>query len=159
MTNIPKTAIYRSKLSAPVSYLMNEGYLLGFKILDYGCGRGKDSQVLSCTGYDPVFFPTKPKGKFDIVLCTYVANVLPPRELPKLVRALHSYVRKGGQIFLTTRRDLPKKGRQGRGCWQYNHDLSKWGVSIYRSSRFEIYLIQESTWTSKKSSKRLPKRQ
>ena len=52
MDNSHKTAIKRNKLSAPMRYL-SENNLLKGDLLDYGCGRGDDADLLSMDKYDP----------------------------------------------------------------------------------------------------------
>lgn len=49
--------------------------------LDYGCGLGDDVRILrdrqyKSVGYDPYYFPKIQKGKFDVVSCGHVLNVL-----------------------------------------------------------------------------------
>lgn len=75
------TAIARSKPSRPCLWL--EGILTDgdISILDYGCGKGGDVRYLNsigraAIGYDPHFFPEKPEGTFDMVMCNYVLNVV-----------------------------------------------------------------------------------
>ena len=60
------TAIKRNKISAPVRFLYDNGLIYG-KTLDYGCGRGFDTEALQITGYDPnsLKYSTLPKDKFD----------------------------------------------------------------------------------------------
>src|SRR5210317_1528524 len=87
------TAIHRTKPSAPLTRLLPE--LEGrrspilkkhhFRILDYGCGHGKDVEHLRSLGYnaygwDPYHGDTTirlPVWKWDVILCTYVLNVIP----------------------------------------------------------------------------------
>ena len=73
--NSHKTAITRTKMSAPVKFLKGQGLLQG-RTLDYGCGKGFDADVLQCSKYDPHFSPELPKGKFDTIICNYVLNVI-----------------------------------------------------------------------------------
>jgi hypothetical protein len=52
--------------------------------LDYGCGYGKDVEILKAKGYqsigyDPYYFPDCPTEKADVVTCAYVLNVLTQR--------------------------------------------------------------------------------
>ena len=62
------TAIKRTKLSVPIRGLD----LKGKRVLDYGCGRGSDADLLGADKYDPYYFPERPTGKYDVILCTYV---------------------------------------------------------------------------------------
>lgn len=78
------TAIERTSLSYPARIVLNENKIIG-KVLDFGCGIGKDVELLKhkgfdILGYDPFYFPELPKEKFDTILCFYVLNVLLPEE-------------------------------------------------------------------------------
>ncbi len=77
------TAMERDYLSNPARFLLKQNLLRG-KILDFGCGLGKDVELLQqksfdIVGYDPHYFPTLPaaaKEKFDTIICLYVLNTL-----------------------------------------------------------------------------------
>ena len=74
------TAIQRTKLSFP-SRILHERKLLKGQVLDFGCGFGKDTELLqqqgvNIQGYDPYYQPIYPQQKFDTVLSNYVLNVL-----------------------------------------------------------------------------------
>ncbi|MGX7761016.1 DNA phosphorothioation-associated putative methyltransferase [Streptomyces angustmyceticus] len=76
------TAIGRADLSAPVRQALADRQLAtGRSVLDYGCGRGADVralQRLGCTvdGWDPFFRPGGRIEPADVVLLTYVLNVI-----------------------------------------------------------------------------------
>ena len=74
------TAIEREYWSFPARYLWKNQLLQG-KILDFGCGYGKDVEKLQqkgldIQGYDPYYQPQYPQGTFDTIICGYVLNVL-----------------------------------------------------------------------------------
>jgi SAM-dependent methyltransferase len=76
-------APYRKILSPTVRYLIRYGLLdKSDSFLDFGCGRGFDFQELQKQGYnaqgfDPYYFPDCDLlGKFDVVSCNYVLNVV-----------------------------------------------------------------------------------
>jgi len=98
-------------------------------------------EVLGCDGYDPHWLPTKPKGKFQTILCTYVVNVLPKKEILPLLQSMRAHLKKGGSMLVSVRRDLPEEGREGRGCVQYPHKLDKYGESIKKTKNWEMYRI------------------
>jgi DNA phosphorothioation-associated putative methyltransferase len=76
------TAIGRSTLSMPARQAVIDHQIgPGFDVLDYGCGRGDDVHSLkqmqvSVTGWDPHYFPTIQLSAADVVLMTYVLNVI-----------------------------------------------------------------------------------
>lgn len=154
-----KTALHRKKLSSPAMLLLKKGLLVG-KVLDYGCGRGDlatfivpidDSRVgprphprypypTSITQWDPHFFPKKPRGKFDTVVCIYVLNVLDPVSRKKALQDAQGYVKNNGRLYIAVRRDITDVTEGHKGVFQYPVKLDDPFVSIFRrSGRFEIY--------------------
>ncbi|MEI7686912.1 MAG: DNA phosphorothioation-associated putative methyltransferase [Planctomycetota bacterium] len=86
-TDIPavprhKTAIHRCDLSRPMKCALADGLIEGdVTVLDYGCGHGRDVQLLQereivCDGWDPVFRPDGPRRPADIVNLGFVINVI-----------------------------------------------------------------------------------
>jgi DNA phosphorothioation-associated putative methyltransferase len=77
-----KTAIKRTDLSLPVRCAIRDGLIdPGRSILDYGCGHGRDPELLSARGYiaqgwDPNFFPNGRRQQADVVNLGYVINVI-----------------------------------------------------------------------------------
>ena len=64
------TAKERELMSFPARLLLNK-YLLVGDVLDFGCGFGKDVELLNAkginiTGYDKHYFPKYPQKKFDV---------------------------------------------------------------------------------------------
>lgn len=111
-----RTAIGRRGPSVPLRWLLKSGELAREEsILDYGCGRGVDVDFLGCEGYDPSTDRPEhskiPDKKFDVVLCTYVLNVIQcPSEREAVVNQVKSLLRPGGRAYFTVRRDIPKAG-------------------------------------------------
>ncbi|WP_371632812.1 DNA phosphorothioation-associated putative methyltransferase [Streptomyces sp. NBC_01259] len=76
------TAIGRANLSMPARQALADRQLNDCRsVLDYGCGRGDDMralQRLGCTidGWDPYFRPGGHLKPADVVLLTYVLNVI-----------------------------------------------------------------------------------
>ena len=89
------TAIGRARLSLPARRALGDLQLRpGVAVLDYGCGRGGDVRALQhlgldVTGWDPVHFPEGQRRPADVVLLTYVLNVIedPAERRRTLVRA------------------------------------------------------------------------
>lgn len=95
------TAIARTSVSRPVKDLT--GFFTG-RVLDYGCGRGFDAEHLGAEKYDAHYFPEKPFGRFDVVLCNYVVNTIVNESDRVLTvgRALR-FVTNGGLFIITSR--------------------------------------------------------
>lgn len=77
-----RTAMGRTGLSMPLRRMLVDG-LLGRdqSVFDYGCGRGQDVQTLKqlsipASGWDPYFQPDSPLIDSDVVMLTYVLNVI-----------------------------------------------------------------------------------
>lgn len=84
-----RTAIRRHSMSAPVRRML-EADVLDFendRIIDIGCGHGRDRIALGIEGWDPVWRPELPEEEdFDVGLMIYVLNTLPPGEREKAVQ-------------------------------------------------------------------------
>jgi len=99
-----ETAIARKTLSVPARRL-REANLVKGRVLDYGCGKGQDAKGLRCDKYDPHYAPSKPRGKYDTILCSYVLNVLDTPERAKVLADIRKLLKKGGRAYITVRRD------------------------------------------------------
>lgn len=83
-TNIDRqrTALRRHELSSPIQHLLALGFLDGRRsLLDYGCGRGDDLNLLNAmgidaAGWDPMFRPDGDRRTSDIVNLGFVLNVI-----------------------------------------------------------------------------------
>lgn len=77
-----KTAILRGDYSRPIKYALRDGLIdQSISVLDYGCGRGEDVDLLSregimASGWDPAYCPTGEKSPADLVNLGYVINVI-----------------------------------------------------------------------------------
>lgn len=120
------TAISRKELSAPSRYLKENGLLVG-KLLDYGCGKGKDADILGATKFDPHFFPDMDALysnldtiQFDTIYCNFVFNVVEDAaERLVVFHNLCNHLKSGGTCYITVRRDKKKlKGKTSKGTWQ-----------------------------------------
>lgn len=77
-----RTAIRRAGISKPLRLAIRDRVLSpGQAVLDYGCGRGEDVERLghmgfSVNGWDPHFAPEGRRVASDVVMLTYVLNVI-----------------------------------------------------------------------------------
>ncbi len=131
--------MHRKQPSVPILWLALHGYLKG-RSLDFGCGHGLDAEMFDTDRYDPHWHPALPEGPYDTIICTYVLNVVSPETQEQILAQIKSLLAPTGRAFVTVRRDLPREGRQGRGCWQRYVELEQdpireiGGYAIYEIS-------------------------
>ncbi len=106
-----QTAIVRRAPSLPARFLADR-IRRARRPLDYGCGRGFDAAYYKMAHYDPHFYPTRPKGKFDLIAVTYVLNVVSKREETKIIRDVRRLLTKSGKVYFTVRREPTSAKRQ-----------------------------------------------
>ena len=105
--------------------------------LDYGCGKGSDANIMGLLKYDPHFFPMKPMGKFNLITCIYVLNVLHPAEQIKVVQEVSDLLMPGGVAYFAVRRDVKQNGPTSKGTYQCNVELDL--PKMVESRSFCIY--------------------
>ncbi len=140
------TAKERHALSFPAKLLLNKNLLKG-EVLDFGCGFGKDVELMKekgidITGYDKHYFPEYPKRKFDTILCFYVLNVLLPEEQAIVLMELSQLVKPTGKVYIAVRRDLQFEGFRTHKIHQkqtYQCNVILNSKSFYRNDNCEIY--------------------
>lgn len=162
MDNSWKTAITRTRPSAPVSWLEkrhrhltdNPNWTvkdtvedLGNRILDYGCGKGFDADYMGAMKYDPHFFPDdpEPNSPFDIIFCTYVLNVMDRDAQREVLGHIDSLSHAGTVVYCSVRRDLNLGVIHHRGYAQYyvlDGDMRRAGYHSvhHKKNHFEIYV-------------------
>ena len=146
------TAIERTSLSFPARILKERKKLKG-KILDFGCGVGKDVEILKdqkfdIVGYDPHYFPEFPEEKFDTIICFYVLNVLLPEEQAEVLMNVSHLLKPDGKAYFAVRRDIQFEGFRihkihKKETYQCNIKLNY--ESIYKNENCEIYEYQHYT--------------
>jgi diadenosine tetraphosphate (Ap4A) HIT family hydrolase len=150
------TAIERASLSYPARILLNQKKIKG-KVLDFGCGIGKDVELLKnkgfdITGYDPFYFPTCPTEKYDTILCFYVLNVLLPEEQAEVLMNVSSLLKPNGKAFFAVRRDIQHEGFRIHKIHKketYQCLIRLGYLSIYKNENCEIYEYQHYTVLNK----------
>jgi SAM-dependent methyltransferase len=138
------TAIKRTKLSAPMRFLKEEGYLQGSH-LDYGCGKGSDANILNIERYDPYWFNVPLVDTYDTITCLYVLNVIPDlSERATVLHELHRLLKPDGVAYIAVRRDRFTEGWTSRGTWQGHVVLNLETVHI-ANGRFQIYKLTKDS--------------
>ncbi len=140
------TAKERETLSFPAKFLLNHNLLNG-EVLDFGCGFGKDVELLKAkginiSGYDKHYFPEYPQKKFDTIICLYVLNVLLPEEQAAVLLELSQLVKPTGHVYFAVRRDLRFEGFRTHKIHQkptYQCNVKLPFKSIFRNENCEIY--------------------
>lgn len=150
------TAIERTSLSYPARVILNQNKIKG-KILDFGCGIGKDVELLKAkgndiTGYDPFYFPEFPKEKFDTILCFYVLNVLLPEEQAEVLMNVSKLLKPNGKAYFAVRRDIQYEGFRIHKVHKketYQCLIRLAYLSIYKNENCEIYEYEHYTTLSR----------
>ena len=140
------TAKERELMSFPARLLLNKNLLVG-DVLDFGCGFGKDVELLNAkginiTGYDKHYFPKYPQKKFDTIICFYVLNVLLPEEQATVLMELSQLVKPTGKVFIAVRRDLQFEGFRTHKIHQkktYQCNVILNSKSFFKNENCEIY--------------------
>jgi diadenosine tetraphosphate (Ap4A) HIT family hydrolase len=143
------TAKEREFLSFPAKLLLQRKLLVG-TVLDFGCGFGKDVELLkqkkvSISGYDKHYFPAYPAEKFDTIICFYVLNVLLPEEQASVLMEVSQLLKPTGKAYFAVRRDIKKEGFREhfvhrKPTFQCNVVLNF--KSIFLNENCEIYEYQ-----------------
>jgi diadenosine tetraphosphate (Ap4A) HIT family hydrolase len=147
--NSHHTAKEREKMSFPTRILLERKLLHG-KILDFGCGFGKDVEELNAKGidiigYDPYYQPDYPKKKFNTIICHYVLNVLKKQEQAKVLFEVSRLLKFGGKAYFSVRRDIKKQGFRTHFIHKvktYQTNVVLPFKSVYKNENVEIYEYQ-----------------
>jgi hypothetical protein len=149
--NAWRTAIRRQGPSAPFKRIRLQGLLPKDKtVLDYGCGRGQDADEIGADKYDPFFYCNLPEKTYDIVLCTYVMNVIPPQDDLKILHKINDCLNEEGVAYITVRRDCRSlNGMTKRGTFQRKVNLpfevmiKDTGFITYKMSKNELIKMKD----------------
>jgi ubiquinone/menaquinone biosynthesis C-methylase UbiE len=147
MSQAYKTAISRKTASAPTKWLGKERRLLG-KVLDWGCGKGKDVEWLReasipAEGYDPHWrkYNDFYEGEFDIIICNFVLNVIEnPLERDATLKEMLVYLRQNGRAYVSVRADKEMlNGVTKIGTWQGYIKLEAPWKLLHKTGSYELY--------------------
>jgi diadenosine tetraphosphate (Ap4A) HIT family hydrolase len=155
-SNSHLTAIERTSLSYPARIVLNQKKING-KVLDFGCGIGKDVELfkakgINIVGFDPFYFPDFPTEKFDTILCFYVLNVLLPEEQAEVLMNVSSLLKPNGKAYFAVRRDIQYEGFRIHKIHKKEtyQCLIKLGyLSIFKNENCEIYEFEHYTTLNK----------
>jgi SAM-dependent methyltransferase len=113
------------------------------RILDYGCGKGTDADHFDYEKYDLYYFPEKPEGKFDAIVCNYVLCVVEEKDQQAIIDDVMSMLNPGGWAYFTVRRDKKNlNGWTSRGTFQRYVELDM-DVACEEKGRYIIYKVQQ----------------
>ncbi|WP_395066986.1 bifunctional class I SAM-dependent methyltransferase/HIT family protein [Flavobacterium sp.] len=150
------TAIERTSLSYPARIVLNQNKIIG-RVLDFGCGIGKDVELLKVKGidiigYDPFYFTEFPKEKFDTILCFYVLNVLLPEEQAEVLMNVSNLLKPNGKAYFAVRRDIQYEGYRVHKLHKketYQCLIKLAYLSIFKNENCEIYEYEHYTTLNK----------
>lgn len=155
-SNSHLTAIERTSLSYPARILLNQKKVKG-KVLDFGCGIGKDVELLKnkgidIIGYDPFYFPKFATEKFDTILCFYVLNVLLPEEQAEVLMNISNLLKPNGKAYFAVRRDIQYEGFRIHKIHKketYQCLIKLTYSSVFKNENCEIYEYEHYTTLNK----------
>jgi len=157
------TAKERETMSFPAKFLLNKNLLVG-DVLDFGCGFGKDVELIDAKGikitaYDKHHFPEYPKEKFDTIICFYVLNVLMQEEQATVLMQLSQLVKPTGTVYFAVRRDLQYEGFRTHKIHQkqtYQCNVILNYKSFFKNENCEIYEYKHYNQIERKESSNCP---
>ena len=151
------TAKERESLSFPAKLLLNKSLLVG-DVLDFGCGFGKDVELLTAkglnvVGYDKHYYPQYPVKKFDTIICFYVLNVLMQEEQANVLMEISQLLKTKGTAYFAVRRDLQQEGFRIHKIHQkptYQCNVILNFKSIFKNENCEVYEYKHFNQINKK---------
>lgn len=140
------TAKERDSLSFPAKLILKKNLFAG-EVLDFGCGFGKDVELLkgkgiNITGYDKHYFPDYPTKRFDTIICFYVLNVLLPEEQATVLMEISQLIKPAGKVYFAVRRDVQYEGYRTHKIHQkstYQCNVNLPFKSVFKNENCELY--------------------
>ena len=157
------TAKERDSLSFPAKLLLSKPVLTG-DVLDFGCGFGKDVELLkeqgiNIVGYDKHYFPDYPTQKFDTIICIYVLNVLMQEEQANVLMEISQLLKPDGKAYFAVRRDIQYEGFRTHKIHKkhtYQCNVKLGYKSIFKNENCEIYEYRHYNQISRKENNDCP---
>ncbi len=132
------------------------------RILDFGCGPGRDLRTFRALGHEPVGLDgcsrfvdmaradsgcavwlqdflalDLPPAQFDGIFANAVLFHIPSQELPRVLRQLHATLKSGGVLFSSNPRGENQEGWNGERYGAY-YDLANWRALLADAGFIEL---------------------
>jgi SAM-dependent methyltransferase len=133
-----------------------------YRILDFGCGPGRDLKTFRALGHNAIGLDGCPRfvemaradsgcevwlqnflelelpvAHFDGIFANAVLFHVPSQELPQVLRQLHASLKPGGVLFSSNPRGENQEGWHGERYGAY-HDLASWHAQLSASGFVEL---------------------
>jgi SAM-dependent methyltransferase len=133
-----------------------------YRILDFGCGPGRDLKTFRALGHNAIGLDGCPRfvemaradsgcevwlqnflelelpvAHFDGIFANAVLFHVPSQELPQVLRQLHASLKPGGVLFSSNPRGENQEGWHGERYGAY-HDLASWHAQLSATGFVEL---------------------
>ncbi|KFX70742.1 methyltransferase [Pseudomonas taeanensis MS-3] len=133
-----------------------------YRILDFGCGPGRDLKTFRALGHTAIGLDGCPRfvemaradsgcevwlqnflelelpaAHFDGIFANAVLFHVPSQELPQVLRQLHASLKPGGVLFSSNPRGENQEGWHGERYGAY-HDLASWHAQLSATGFVEL---------------------